>query len=115
MYAIALILIFILEIAAGIYAYINRDDVKEKLKEGLDKAVQTTYLEGTAADEAVRDAIDWFQETLECCGSNGPRDWLTSNWIKDTAKVGNRKFPDSCCVDKSDGCANKVVPPTHHT
>lgn len=102
-YAVALILIFVLEIAAGIYAYVKIDDVKESLKKGLDKAVKTTYNTGTTADDAVRKAVDWFQENVECCGSATPDDWKTSAWnVSDTT---TRVFPDSCCKKITEGCA----------
>lgn len=102
-YAIALILIFVLEIAAGIYAYVKIDDVKASLKKGLSKAVQTTYNTGSTADKAVREAVDWFQENVECCGSGAPSDWTTSVWEK--SENTTRKFPDSCCQTVKTGCA----------
>lgn len=105
-YAIALILIFVLEIAAGIYAYVKRDDVEASLKNGLTKAVTTTYLgSDVAADKAVVEAVDWFQETVECCGANSKDDWLNSKWVNNTQVTDGRKYPDSCCVKFSDGCA----------
>lgn len=109
-YAIALILIFVLEIAAGIYAFTKKDDVKDSLRDGLDKAIRETYYFGTKADEAITDALDWFQENVECCGSNGPKDWLNSKWGNDTtnAKSIDRNFPDSCCKVVTDGCAKNT-------
>lgn len=105
-YAIALILIFIIEIAAGIYAYTKKDDVVDALKKGLQKAVNISYSEETTADKALREAVDWFQENLECCGADTPAEWLGSNWFKEQNKTSDIRVPKTCCVDQSKADCN---------
>jgi len=99
-YAITLILIFVLEIAAGIYAYTKKDDVLASLKSGLQKAVDKSYSEDTKADEALRKAVDWFQENIKCCGADTPSEWATSAWYKEQNKTTTH-VPKSCCVDQT--------------
>ena len=57
-------LIFILEIAAGIYAYTRKADVQKDLKENLVKAMQNSYGGNTTADKALTEAVDWFEENV---------------------------------------------------
>ncbi|KAA8581494.1 hypothetical protein FQN60_003075, partial [Etheostoma spectabile] len=53
-----------------------------------------------------RHTIDQIQEKFKCCGADGPTDWSSSvGWVNHDA------VPDSCCVEKSQGCGknkNKV-------
>ncbi|XP_057317323.1 CD151 antigen-like [Hydractinia symbiolongicarpus] len=102
-YAICLILIFVLEIAAGIYAYVKRDDIQKELETGLMKGINNTYgAQDTKANKAFGDAIDWFQEKVECCGAKKPQDWSESVWA---TKAKKYYVPDSCC--KLSGCSKK--------
>lgn len=104
LYAILLILIFIMEIAAGIYAYTKKDDVLKSFETSIDKAISTSYGEGSKADEALTKAVDWFQKNVECCGAKGPDDWATSEWNK--TKTSSNKVPDSCCKDDKKPCTS---------
>ncbi|XP_057317324.1 CD151 antigen-like [Hydractinia symbiolongicarpus] len=107
-YAICLILIFVLEIAAGIYAYVKRDDIQKELETGLTKGINTTYSsQDTKADKALREAIDWFQENVECCGAESPKDWSSSVW--GTTKNNTLWAPESCCAVA--GCSKKAMYP----
>ena len=51
-YFVALLLIFILEIAAGIFAYVKKDEVYKEIRKNLKKAVEKSYSESTSASEA---------------------------------------------------------------
>ena len=63
-YAILLILIFILEIAAGIYAYTKKDTVLDKFKTEIKEAVKNSYGESSKSDVALKEGVDWFQENV---------------------------------------------------
>ena len=63
-YAILLVLIFILEIAAGIYAYTKKDTVLDKFKTEIKEAVKNSYGESSKSDVALTEGVDWFQENV---------------------------------------------------
>lgn len=63
-YAILLILIFILEIAAGIYAYTKKDTVLEKFKTEITEAVKNSYGGSSKSDEGLTEGVNWFQENV---------------------------------------------------
>lgn len=109
-YAILLILIFILEIAGGIYAAVKKDDVLKSLQDGIQKAMTNSYGGDSTADKGYTKSVDWFQENVKCCGSTGPSSWNNTKWdMKQKQKgVNDTKLivPDSCC--HSAGC-NRVA------
>ncbi|XP_068744236.1 CD63 antigen-like [Montipora capricornis] len=88
-FAVLLAIIFILEIAAGAYAYANRDKLKGVAKKALEDAVDNFK------KEEYRKMIEEVQKEFDCCGANG--------YIKDYKDYkkknisGDMKFPPSCC------------------
>lgn len=105
-YAIFVILIFILEIAGGIYAYTKRDSLQESLEKHLKTGVEVNYGQVGTAAEGVTEAIDYFQQKVKCCGITGPGDWAGSKWKNGTA---NKNVPDSCCKTETAGCGKVLT------
>jgi hypothetical protein len=106
-YSILLILIFVLEIAGGIYAAVKKDDVIKSLQEGFQETMKNSYGLTSKADQGLTDSVDWFQKNVECCGSKGPSSWNDTRWGREQLdmKSKNKTYllvPDSCC--KSSGC-----------
>lgn len=102
-YIILLMLIFILEIASGIYAYTKKDDVIASLKSGFQETVDKSYGMDSEADKGLTKSVDWFQEHVKCCGANGVSSWRNSTWK--TEKSGTQLVPKSCCKNQdSSGC-----------
>lgn len=108
-YIVLLVLIFILEIAGGIYAAVKKDDVIASLKKNFGDIVDTSYGGTSEADKGLTKSVDWFQENVKCCGSEGPKSWSNSTWVttnKRDAKARNESsyelFPKTCC--KSGDC-----------
>ncbi|XP_051543865.1 tetraspanin-7-like [Myxocyprinus asiaticus] len=100
-------------LAAGLSGLFYREEIAEGFRSGLQKAV-LDYGE----DEGCADALDSLQRALECCGAEGWRDWLMSDWaIQDAVYLmgssGNYSFavslPDSCCIRRK-GCRNRPLP-----
>jgi len=109
-YIILLTLIFILEIAGGIYAAVKKDDVLKSLEKNFQRLMDTSYEQGGKANEGYTESINWFQENVKCCGSTGPDSWSNTTWVnanRDAAKNGSayELFPKSCC--KSGDSCNK--------
>jgi hypothetical protein len=113
-YSIIVILIFILEIAGGAFAYTKRDLVEEKMINGLTKTVTTNYgVTDNIAAKGLAKALDWFQENVKCCGVNKTLDWKTSVWYGKkggkTGTGGEMKVPDSCCKTIKEGCGLDIT------
>jgi len=106
-YSILIFMIFILELAAGIYAYSKKDTVQNDLEKNLTKVVSHSYSGPTKSDKGLTKAVDWFQKKLKCCGAAGPEDWPKSaSWNKTT----NAAVPDSCCkVTGTGNCKNGTL------
>lgn len=83
LYFIFILVIFAMEIAAGIIAFIYRDDLQRVLKREL--------LEGLKKDNT-RSAWNKLQEKYKCCGVNNYTDWYGVYDIHNYKAI-----PDSCC------------------
>jgi len=103
-FAICIILIFILQLAGGIYAYTKKDTLQEDLKKGLDQ-IQDQYGQPSTANKEFSKAVDWFQQNVKCCGLDKPESWNDSQW----GKSGNTGVPDSCCKTVEKGCGAKDI------
>lgn len=103
-YSILVILIFILEVAAGGYAYQNREKVQNQLTKGVKGAVQTHYGMDTDTGKIMKKAVDWFQEKVKCCGANNASDWENTQWKTQIVTDNSTVVPKSCCKTQTDGC-----------
>lgn len=99
-YFILVLLIFILEIAAGALAYAKKDEMEEELTKNIQKIIMDNYSDDHEADAATKGfvkAIDWFQIEVKCCGAEGYTDWKKSNWGKENVL---KLAPKSCCIEE---------------
>jgi len=103
-YSIFVFLIFVLEIAAGAYAYTKREKVEQQLEAGVKKGISTIYGKTDKASKGMSIAVDWFQQTVKCCGASGPGDWKTSYWYTSNNSTNKNPVPESCCKVKAKGC-----------
>lgn len=83
LYFIFVLIIFGMELAAGIIAYVYSDNLENILKREL--------LEGLKNDKT-RSAWDKLQEKYKCCGVNNYTDW---QGVYDIHNFNT--LPDSCC------------------
>lgn len=96
-------------LAAGLSGLFYREDIAGGFRSGLQRAVA-----GYTEDEGRADALDSLQRALDCCGAEGWRDWLNSDWAVQhttfqTSENGSSlSLPDSCCV-KRKGCKNRPL------
>ncbi|XP_034018987.1 tetraspanin-7-like [Thalassophryne amazonica] len=96
-------------LAAGLSGLFYREDIAGGFRSGLQRAVA-----GYTEDEGRADALDSLQRALECCGAEGWRDWLTSDWaiqhlaIPTTENGTSVSMPDSCCVRRKH-CRNRPL------
>jgi len=95
-FAIILLTIFIIQVAIGVYAFLqirSTDELKKK--------------ESTALTDAFRDyprtreLVDFVQGIAQCCGTDGPGYWYTH--------FHNDTVPASCCAENVKPCTSHVA------
>ncbi|XP_076860695.1 tetraspanin-7-like [Brachyhypopomus gauderio] len=100
-------------LAAGLSGLFYREDIARGFRSGLQRAV-LSY----GDDEGLANALDGIQRALKCCGAEGWRDWLLSEWatqeaVSPVGSLGNDTFsvsvPDSCCIRRK-ACHNRPLP-----
>ncbi|XP_077994674.1 tetraspanin-4-like [Glandiceps talaboti] len=91
-----MLIIFIMEVAAGILGYVYRGQVETKVKSDL-MAELDNY--GKTGQEGLTSTWDRLQNEEKCCGVENYMDWWNTNpaW-------NNTQLPDSCCMEHSTGC-----------
>ncbi|XP_056281092.1 tetraspanin-7-like [Pseudoliparis swirei] len=96
-------------LAAGLSGLFYREDIAGGFRSGLQRAVA-----GYTEDEGRADALDGLQRALRCCGAEGWRDWLASDWAAQHAAFPPNDngtavaLPDSCCARRK-GCGNRPL------
>uniref|UniRef100_A0A8C4N9T4 Tetraspanin n=1 Tax=Eptatretus burgeri TaxID=7764 RepID=A0A8C4N9T4_EPTBU len=93
-FAVILFIIFIIELASGIAAYVLKDKIHKQLIEEAHTVIKEYPKD--------KKAVDDLQKKLQCCGAENYTDWFgNTKWANSTAP--NTSVPDSCC---------KLVPAT---
>ncbi|XP_023229303.1 tetraspanin-7-like [Centruroides sculpturatus] len=90
-FSVIIFLIFIVELAVGISAYVFRNKISDNIK-----SVSKDLLENYNKDASDKDFWDDIQTTYNCCGIDGPRDWNGTFHFPD--------LPSSCCVKNETTC-----------
>lgn len=100
-YAVVLGIIILVQLVAGILAFIFSDEAHDFVQEGLTKG-----LHDYGVSDSLTKAVDWMQEEYECCGvttyldySNGT---VAQYWVEEANNGAD--VPDSCCVVYTEGC-----------
>lgn len=88
-YGVILLAIFILQIALGVFAFLQVKESDGSFKKEIYKAMDKAYAK-YGRDKTTTDAIDSMQQVLKCCGNNGPGDFT--------------QLPSSCCEGKPQSC-----------
>ncbi|XP_036731634.1 CD151 antigen [Manis pentadactyla] len=104
LYFVLLLIIFLLEIIAGILAYIYYQQLNAELKENLKGTMSKQYHQ--PGHEGVTSAVDKLQQEFHCCGSNNWQDWQDSEWVRSGQAEGH-VVPDSCCKTVVAGCGER--------
>ncbi|XP_063138178.1 CD81 antigen isoform X1 [Rattus norvegicus] len=63
-----LVILFACEVAAGIWGFVNKDQIAKDVKQFYDQALQQAVMDDDANN--AKAVVKTFHETLNCCGSN---------------------------------------------
>ncbi|MXQ83712.1 hypothetical protein E5288_WYG002363 [Bos mutus] len=95
-FSVFLGLIFFLELATGILAFVFKDWIRDQLNLFINNNVKA-YRD----DIDLQNLIDFAQEYWSCCGARGPNDWNLNIYFNCTDLNPSRErcgVPFSCCV-----------------
>nr|XP_048303778.1 tetraspanin-17 isoform X2 [Myodes glareolus] len=95
-FSVFLGLIFFLELATGILAFVFKDWIRDQLNLFINSNVKA-YRD----DIDLQNLIDFAQEYWSCCGARGPNDWNLNIYFNCTDSNPSRErcgVPFSCCV-----------------
>ncbi|XP_064191954.1 CD151 antigen-like isoform X1 [Anguilla rostrata] len=114
-YFVLLLCIFLLEILAGVLAYIYYQQcspfpcfqLNEELKQNLRETMVQKYMQEN--ENHITKAVDKLQQEFKCCGSNSSSDWAESTWVR-SSEAGGRVVPDSCCKTPTPNCGERDHP-----
>lgn len=87
-FSVFLLIIFSLELAAGIAGYVRRSEVENMLENRLNATMYDYYTK-----PEIQRSWDIMQHELNCCGMHGPEDWKNVNH--------NDSLPHTCCPNIS--------------
>ncbi|XP_008410371.1 CD151 antigen isoform X2 [Poecilia reticulata] len=105
-YLVLLLCVFLLEITAGVLAYVYQQQLDDELRQNLKLNMQQKYLQ--PGQESVTLSVDKLQQEFKCCGSHNFSDWSDSEWIR---REGTQQLvPDSCCKTPSNLCGRRDHP-----
>ncbi|CAJ1054751.1 tetraspanin-11 isoform X3 [Xyrichtys novacula] len=107
MYFFCLLLIFLIELVAGVLAYVYYQKLSEELKQNLSQTMTENYAQ--PGKGAITLAVDQLQQDFKCCGSNNSHDWRESIFILSVSAEG-RVVPDSCCKTITPLCGRRDHP-----
>jgi len=106
-YFLLVVIIFVMEIVAGILAFVFRNEVETVLKRELSIGIQQKY--NTTSEQGLKDAWDSVQRNMKCCGVDNYSDWYGITSWKDHNYV-----PDSCCLIETALCGRMQDPKLWH-
>jgi len=102
-FAILLGLIFVIELGAGISAYVLRAKLHVIIETNMEKGLMNYNKAGA---EGVTQTWDIAQHELKCCGAQDFTDWRNSTMMQTDNSV-----PDSCCIQDTENCGLGLADP----
>ncbi|XP_073078583.1 tetraspanin-11 isoform X5 [Manis javanica] len=106
-YFCLLLVIFLVELVAGVLAHMYYQRLSDELKQHLAWTLAENYGQPGAAE--ITSSVDRLQQDFKCCGSNSSADWQHSAYILSREAEG-RRVPDSCCKTVVTHCGQRTHP-----
>eukprot|EP00794_Sanderia_malayensis_P018166 gene18166-19979_t len=101
-------IVCLLELVAGILAYVYRGEVQTEVSKSLNATIASKY--GVVGHEKETRAVTKLQKTYQCCGDVDFASWHNSLWRKSNNISGVAEVPDSCCISPSAKCGVRTHP-----
>jgi len=98
-FAVLLAIVFLLEIAGGISAYVMRQQVGEEV---MTKMITT--MQNYETDNSITQLWDDVQRDFKCCGTYNMTDWNVLDSYGQDAVSKTWTLPESCCILETDDC-----------
>uniref|UniRef100_A0A8C5WCZ9 Tetraspanin n=1 Tax=Leptobrachium leishanense TaxID=445787 RepID=A0A8C5WCZ9_9ANUR len=101
----AIVIIFFMELAVAVLAFLFQDWVRDRAKEFFENNIKS-YRD----DIDLQNLIDSLQKANHCCGAQGPDDWNLNQYFNCSADNPSRErcgVPFSCCI--ADPAAKTVI------
>ncbi|KAM5248936.1 CD81 antigen isoform 1-T1 [Ctenodactylus gundi] len=93
-----LVILFACEVAAGIWGFVNKDQIAKDVKQFYDQALQQAMVDDDANN--AKAVVKTFHETLNCCGSNTltalTTPLLKNNLCPSGTDILNNLWKDDC-------------------
>ena len=89
-FAIALIILVVIEIVAAILAFALGGSIVVAFRD---------FMNQYATNNATRETVDNLQNSFGCCGAESPQDWTTTPYY-----LANSRLPPSCCANDTNSC-----------
>nr|KAF6498364.1 tetraspanin 11 [Rousettus aegyptiacus] len=106
-YFCLLLVIFLVELVAGVLAHVYYQRLSDELKQHLTQTLSENY--GQPGASEITTSVDRLQQDFKCCGSNSSADWQHSAYILSREAEG-RRVPDSCCKTVVPRCGLRAHP-----
>uniref|UniRef100_A0A7N9D800 CD151 antigen n=1 Tax=Macaca fascicularis TaxID=9541 RepID=A0A7N9D800_MACFA len=106
-YFCLLLVIFLVELVAGVLAHVYYQRLSDELKQHLNQTLAENY--GQPGATQITASVDRLQQDFKCCGSNSSADWQHSTYILSREAEG-RRVPDSCCKTVVTRCGQRAHP-----
>ncbi|XP_043283335.1 tetraspanin-6-like [Venturia canescens] len=91
MFALLMVLVFILELASGISGYVLRNEAQEVVREKMLETLPKYHANGSE----IFNMWDQLQADFHCCGVDGAEDWVKH------LVTNNSEMPMSCCLPQN--------------
>ncbi|XP_014388585.1 PREDICTED: CD81 antigen, partial [Myotis brandtii] len=85
-----LVILFACEVAAGIWGFVNKDQIAKDVKQFYDQALQQAVVDDEANN--AKTVVKTFHETLNCCGSDALTTLTTSILKNNLCPSGSSLF-----------------------
>ncbi|XP_011306307.1 CD63 antigen [Fopius arisanus] len=95
-FASLMVLVFILELSAGISGYVLRNEAADMIKNKMLGTMRNYAYDNTTTEITL--VWDNLQKDFSCCGTNGPTDWANQTKLEG--------LPMSCCKEVSGAVGN---------